>query len=160
VEAGKVNYDVEDLLLADVIPEVGQMMEPQFAAKDLRYQASIDTRTVVRADAEKLRQILLNLLSNAAKFTPSGGQVTLQIRSRKGRLTDIVVADTGPGIPADKRDKVFDPFVQVHRDLSNRLGGVGLGLAISRDLARGMGGDLSLEDSDVGARFVLSLPSR
>jgi PAS domain S-box-containing protein len=163
VEAGKVNYDVEDVILADAIAEVGQMMEPQFATKQQRYQASIDTRTVVRADQEKLRQILLNLLSNAAKFTPAGGQIILQTRSRKGRgnhRIEVVVSDTGPGIPEDKRDKVFDPFVQVHRGLSDRMGGVGLGLAISRDLARGMGGDLGLEDAPVGARFVLTLPSR
>jgi PAS domain S-box-containing protein len=163
VEAGKVNYDVEDVVLADAIAEVGQMMEPQFASKQQRYQASIDTRTVVRADQEKLRQILLNLLSNAAKFTPAGGQIILQTRSKKGRGShriEVVVSDTGPGIPEDKRDKVFDPFVQVHRGLSDRMGGVGLGLAISRDLARGMGGDLGLEDASVGARFVLTLPSR
>jgi PAS domain S-box-containing protein len=161
VEAGKVNYDVEDVILGDVVVEVWQMIEPQFTAKQLRYQATVDTRTVVRADQEKLRQILLNLLSNAAKFTPAGGQVTLYTRPKEsGKGVAVVVSDTGPGIPADKRETVFDPFVQVHRGLSERLGGVGLGLAISRDLARGMGGDLTLDESAVGARFVLSLQSR
>jgi signal transduction histidine kinase len=116
----------------------------------------------VRADAEKLQQIVLNLVTNAVKFTEPGGRVTLQCavteHGEDGDLV-IVVADTGRGIAADRLAQVFDPFVQVDARLTRTSEGVGLGLAISRDLARGMGGDLTIESElGVGSTFTLRLP--
>ena len=96
---------------------------------------------VVRADREKLGQVLLNLLSNAAKFTPASGQVTLDATTRDD-VPDVVflrVTDTGTGIPRSRHEAIFEPFVQVHVGPTRPAEGAGLGLAISRDLARGMG---------------------
>jgi signal transduction histidine kinase len=117
---------------------------------------------VARADGEKLRQVLLNLLSNALKFTPQGGHVTVTCgaegRGAERRVT-IRVADTGRGIASGELARVFDPFVQVGGRLSSSDGGTGLGLAISRDLARGMDGDLTAESEvGVGSAFTLTLP--
>jgi signal transduction histidine kinase len=111
----------------------------------------------VLADREKLRQIVLNLLSNAIKHTPTGGSVVLTAEALGGRV-QIAVHDTGPGVPEDKRDEIFEPFVQLDRSLSQPGEGLGLGLAISRDLARGMSGDLVVDrHAGPGARFVLTL---
>ena len=113
----------------------------------------------MRADAEKLRQILVNLLSNAVKFTDAGGRIEMSFEFEDSRVV-IRVRDTGIGIPADKLEMVFDPFVQVRANLTRPHGGTGLGLAISRDLARGMGGDLTAQSTlGVGSTFSLTLLS-
>ena len=92
-------------------------------------------------------QVLLNLLSNASKFTPEGGSLELAGSSAAStdELVAVTVADSGIGIPANRLDAVFEPFVQVDVSRTSRKEGTGLGLAISRDLARGMGGDLRVE---------------
>ena len=113
---------------------------------------------MVRADPEKLRQILLNLLSNAVKFTPPGGRVSVEA-SAAGDSVRVVVADTGVGVPADKLDAIFEPFVQVEQGLTRAAEGTGLGLAISRELARAMGGDLrAASEEGAGSVFTLTLP--
>ena len=101
---------------------------------------------------------MLNLLSNAIRHTPSHGTITMSVEER-GDMAAIIVEDTGPGIPEDRHDHVFEPFVQLDRSLTRTREGLGLGLAISRDLARGMGGDLVADQHDgPGARFVLTVP--
>jgi signal transduction histidine kinase len=113
----------------------------------------------VHADAEKVRQVLVNLLANAVKFTPPGGRVWLGAEAL-GRTVAIRVRDTGVGIPPDRLAAVFDPFVQAHRSLSKPVEGRGLGLSISRDLARGMGGELTVDSvPGVGSTFTLTLPA-
>ena len=113
---------------------------------------------MARLDREKLQQIVLNLLTNALKFTDPGGQVELRCGVADARLR-ITVADTGRGIPADQLARIFEPFVQVDTGLTRTHGGVGLGLAISRNLARGMGGDLTVVSVlGAGSEFTLSLP--
>jgi signal transduction histidine kinase len=116
---------------------------------------------VVVGDQEKIEQVVLNLLTNASKFTPEGGRIELSCSRRPGAV-DISVSDTGRGIDQDKLEAIFDPFVQVDRK-SNESSqqGVGLGLAISRELARAMGGDLTVESSiGVGSTFTFTLPSK
>jgi signal transduction histidine kinase len=101
---------------------------------------------------------VLNLLSNAVKFTTDAGRVTVSC-ARSVDQAQITVSDTGPGVPPDKFEAIFEPFVQLGRTLTSRQEGTGLGLAISRDLARAMGGDLYVETaSGGGAKFTLSLP--
>jgi signal transduction histidine kinase len=111
-------------------------------------------------DREKFIQILTNLLGNAAKFTPAGGQVELRlVQTGDVRFVQIHVRDSGPGIPADKLEVIFEPFVQLERSLTTPSEGAGLGLAISRDLARGMGGDLRAESAEGrGATLILTVP--
>jgi signal transduction histidine kinase len=135
------------------------MVQP-LAEKSLRFEFAPPPSTLtVMADGERTQQVLLNLLTNAIKFTDSGGTIHLSCESDDG-MARIHVRDTGRGVPLEQRERVFEPFVQLDRnaDRSGRLG-VGLGLAISRDLARRMGGDVALESTvGVGSDFVLVLP--
>jgi signal transduction histidine kinase len=161
LEAGRVEYHLEELPLEEVVSQMMPMIEPQLAAKGIARAAHVAPGTVVRADRDKLQQILLNLLSNAAKFTDSGGHVTVKTAPCDAAAADKVcleVIDSGCGIPADRLEEIFDPFVQVHRQLTNVTEGTGLGLAISRDLARGMGGDIFVRSIEgEGATFILML---
>ena len=159
LEAGQVTYTLEPVRLSTVIDNVVAMTAPQTAAKalDLR-RGECSSELVAHADAAKVEQILLNLISNAVKFTPANGRVTIHCGSDGDRLL-IHVADTGPGIPADRHAAIFEPFVQLDRTLQNPRDGVGLGLAISRDLARGMGGELAVSSTvGEGSTFTLALP--
>ena len=113
----------------------------------------------MRTDEEKARQIILNLLTNAVKFTGANGEVTVRCVARAA-FVEISVTDTGRGIPPDKLDTIFEPFVQIDRHVTPASHqGVGLGLAISRDLARAMGGDIAVvSEVGVGSTFSLTLP--
>ena len=112
----------------------------------------------VRADRDKLQQILLNLLTNAIKFTEAGGEIRVACLAR-GDQVAISVTDTGIGIAPDKLSSIVEPFVQVDQRLTRQSEGMGLGLSISRDLARGMAGDLTAVSTlGVGSTFTLTLP--
>jgi PAS domain S-box-containing protein len=158
IEAGHVDYRIEKFALADLMRDVEVVMGPQYAQHDvtLTFSGADDLR--VNADYEKSQQILLNLLSNSLKFTPDGGRVTVEAHSENG-FVYMTVADNGRGIPANKLDMIFDRFVQVDRHLTPESHqGAGLGLAISRELARAMGGDIVAVPSEIGATFRVSLP--
>ena len=160
IEAGRVEYAVEDVSLAEVVGSVLPMVEPQAAAAGLTLECTAEPGLTARADREKTQQILINLLTNAVKFTPAGGRVTVEARGDAAAGQALVaVRDTGIGIPPDKLGAVFEPFVQVEVERARRREGTGLGLAISRDLARGMGGDLAAESTvGEGSTFTLALP--
>ena len=161
IEGGRIDYLIEDVQLAEALEDVAPMVEPQLAAKRIAFDTSVPPSCVVRADRDKLAQILINLLGNAAKFTPEDGRVSVDCTQRAG-AGDVVflrVTDTGPGIPREKLAAIFEPFVQGDMARTRSAGGVGLGLTISRDLARGMGGEIRARSSDGrGATFTLSLP--
>ncbi len=159
VESGHIEYRLEDVRLTDVLSKLEDLVRPQLLAKSLQYTLDDCAATVfVRADRDKLEQVLLNLLSNAIKFTPGGGTIAVACDAGDDRIV-IRVSDSGQGIPADKLETIFEPFVQVDRSLSSTRDGVGLGLAISRALARAMGGDLVVRsDVGVGSAFSLALP--
>jgi signal transduction histidine kinase/PAS domain-containing protein len=169
LEAGRVHYDTQDVALDAVVADVETMVAPQLRARGLAFTHdgcapdTPDRPHRVRADPEKVRQILLNLLTNAIKFTAPGGRVALACAAATGSppVVRLRVTDTGRGIPADQLARIFEPFVQVDRDLTHASQqGVGLGLAISRDLARGMGGDLAAESAPGrGSAFTLTLPA-
>jgi signal transduction histidine kinase len=162
VETGRVEYAVEDMTIQDVVTELLPMVEPQLGAKGLACDVDRTTPPLaVRADREKLVQVLLNLLSNAIKFTPSGGRITIDFSTREDApgLAFIRVSDTGIGIPSEKQEAVFEPFVQVNTGPTRAVEGAGLGLAISRVLARGMGGELRVRSREEGGSiFTLTLP--
>ena len=159
VDAGSVRYEIREFALADAIRGVEDVTAPQLRARQLEFvRRNCDAGLRVRADREKVEQILVNLMTNAIKFTEPQGSITLEC-ARDGELVTVLVSDTGRGIPADKLSEIFEPFVQVARSAGAPSEGVGLGLAISRDLSRAMGGDLVAE-SEVGrgSTFTLTLP--
>ena len=162
IETGNLHYTVSDVAVDAVLVTCEALIAPQATARGIALGiAPREERgavPVVRADAEKLQQIVLNLLSNAVKFTEPGGRIDVAARAT-GATVVVEVRDTGLGIPADQLERIFEPFVQVDARLTRTHEGVGLGLAISRDLARGMGGDLTVR-SEIGrgSTFTLSLP--
>ena len=161
IDAGQIAYTMGEVPLGDVVDSVGMMVAPQAATKHITFEkTSCPADAVAWADRSKVEQILLNLLSNAVKFTASGGRVSIRCDQRTEQQVEVIVRDTGEGIPADQIDRIFEPFVQVGRSLTHAREGTGLGLAISRDLARAMGGDIRVE-SEVGSgsSFTLTLPS-
>ncbi|HEV7837597.1 MAG TPA: ATP-binding protein, partial [Gemmatimonadaceae bacterium] len=159
IEAGHVAVESQPMAIGAVIDSLREFVEPQLRAKGLVFTMAKDIpESEACGDPDKVRQILINLLSNAIKFTPEGGTITLDCADDE-KLLYICVRDTGQGIPADKLDAIFEPFVQVNRDYSSTHEGTGLGLAISRDLARRMGGDLKADSKlGEGSTFTLSLP--
>ena len=159
IEAGHVAIESAPMALGDVIQSLNEFVEPQLREKDLHFTMASDLPAAdACGDVDKVRQILINLLSNAIKFTPKGGSIELQCHDDE-KVLNICVVDTGTGIPADKLEAIFEPFVQVNRDYASKHEGTGLGLSISRDLARRMGGDLTVESElGKGSKFVLSLP--
>ena len=159
VETGNIRYDFTDVPLDEALRAAEGLVTPQIHAKGLRFAyAGCDRAIVVRADAEKLQQIVLTLLTNAIKFTDRGGMIRVEVEP----MDDVVlvhVTDTGIGIPPDKLDVIFDPFIQVDPNYTRTRDGVGLGLAISRDLARGMRGELWVRSaSGAGSTFTLKVP--
>ena len=159
LETGAVHYDIVDVRLREALAVAEALVAPQARAKGLTLTiANSPLSLTVRADEEKLRQIIINLLSNALKFTGNGGQIEITCAAA-GANAFVRVSDTGVGIPADKLDMIFEPFTQVRSDLTRLHEGTGLGLAISRDLARGMSGELTVQSAlGLGSVFTLSLP--
>jgi PAS domain S-box-containing protein len=159
LESGRAHFAITDVSLREALDDVESLVGPQVAARGLRYAASSCEPTVwARADREKLQQVLVNLLSNAAKFTEPPGTIALSCES-DGTVVRVHVRDTGMGIPPDRLAHIFDPYVQVDPRLARSRDGAGLGLAISRDLARAMGGDLTVASTlGVGSVFTLTLP--
>jgi signal transduction histidine kinase/DNA-binding response OmpR family regulator len=159
LDTGHLQYEITRVPLADALGEVETMVAPQLQAKGLSYELSLPPKSLaVLADREKLQQIMVNLLSNALKFTASGGRIAVAC-AVEGSSVAITVSDTGRGIPSDKLEAIFEPFVQVERTLTRETEGSGLGLAISRQLAWAMDGDLTVvSDVGVGSAFTLTLP--
>jgi signal transduction histidine kinase len=168
IEAGQIDYHLEAVRLGPVVQDLEALVGPQLAAKGLAYDhdgcgpETPDRPHVVRADPEKLRQVLLNLLTNAVKFTEPPGRVALLCEhDAAAGVIRIRVTDSGRGIPTEQLERIFEPFVQIDRQRTQASQqGVGLGLAISRDLARGMNGDLTAESTPgIGSTFTLTLPA-
>jgi PAS domain S-box-containing protein len=160
IEAARLSFELEPVCVRDVLNELEPLLGPELQRKALTLICdACDSSLKVRADPEKLRQILLNLAGNAIKFTPAGGRVRLSA-VREGDRIRISVNDTGIGIPADQVARVFEPFFQVERGPTRRFPGVGLGLAIARDLARAMRGDVELESRIAeGTTVSVALPA-
>jgi len=157
IESGRITYDMQRMSLGKAIRAVIPMIEPQASQRELVVRVAETPDYEVIADPAKVEQVLLNLLSNAIKFTDAGGSVVLEQFSADGRA-GVRVTDTGIGIPADKLESIFEPFVQVGRTLTTPHEGTGLGLAISRDLARAMKGDITVRSTmDKGSVFELTL---
>ncbi|HEX2076623.1 MAG TPA: HAMP domain-containing sensor histidine kinase [Longimicrobium sp.] len=159
IDAGQVQYALADVPLDETLAELEALIAPQVAAVGLRFQlVPCGPGVAARADRDKLRQLLLNLLANALKYTPAGGSVRVECEVDE-RQVRVHVRDTGTGIRAERLPYIFEPFVQGERALNRPDEGVGLGLAISRELARGMGGELTVESRvGHGSTFTVTLP--
>jgi len=160
VEAGKVTYQIADFWAREVLDLIDPLTAPQRAAKRLGYDCrGCDGKLVFRGDREKVVQILLNVLSNAVKFTPAEGQITVSTKVLAADVGAFVVKDTGIGMSAEELQLVFEPYVQFDSKLARESKGTGLGMPISRELARGMGGDLTAtSEPGAGSVFTFSLP--
>lgn len=158
IETGNLRFDITDVPLNQLLSTTEALIFPQLRAKGVRYKYSAcEPMVTVRADAEKLQQILLNLLANAMKFTERGGLISVAAECDDD-FVKIHVHDTGIGIAPDKLAKIFEPFVQVDPNYTREYEGVGLGLAVSRDLARGMDAELDVESTEgKGSRFTVTL---
>jgi signal transduction histidine kinase len=159
VGSGRVEYDIRDFVVEEALAAAVAIVESLIVRKTIVYDTiDCDPAMVACGDPAKVIQILVNMLSNAVKFTHPGGQMAMGCVAADDAI-HFYVSDTGVGIPADKLEAIFDPFFQVNGGLAGRDSGVGLGLAISRDLARAMHGDLTVESElGLGSRFTLTLP--
>jgi PAS domain S-box-containing protein len=161
LEGGPIELSMAEIPIEETLRVAESLVAPQFAKKRIAYSHRAgDPSLSVFADREKVQQIIVNLLANAAKFTPPGGSVEMEWRVEDETLL-VRVKDTGTGIPDDKVEQIFEPFVQLRAPGSLPNGGTGLGLPISRDLARAMGGDVCATSAlGVGSVFTLTLPLR
>jgi signal transduction histidine kinase len=159
IDAGRIQYDIREVAVHDTLANLETLIAPQLQSRALKFTyRPCPTGLYVRADTDRLSQVVLNLLGNAIKYTPDGGAVLLACDFDSSRVR-IHVRDTGRGIPADRLTYIFEPFVQGERALNRPDDGVGLGLAISRELATAMHGELMVQ-SEVGrgSMFTLVLP--
>ena len=159
LEAGQMTYELDDVPMGEILDVVESLTSPQVSAKSLIYACQCDRSLMLRCDQQKVVQILLNLISNAVKFTPMNGRITLRTAVHSQGEVIIGVADTGIGMTAEQLSSVFEPFTQFDTQLTSQDHGTGLGLPISRELARGMGGELTVESHPgTGTEFLLRLP--
>jgi signal transduction histidine kinase len=158
IESGRLEYHYEDVPIDTILSALHSFVEPRLAQKGLAYHVEeCGADVLASVDRDKVQQILLNLLSNAIKFTDSG-RIDISCVTDDAHIR-IEVRDTGRGIRADQRDRIFEPFVQGEASLTRTSEGTGLGLAISREFSRAMGGDVTVEsEPGRGSAFTLMLP--
>ncbi|HSL70467.1 MAG TPA: HAMP domain-containing sensor histidine kinase [Longimicrobiales bacterium] len=160
LNAGVVRVATSDLALAPIAEEAVGIIVPAAAAKAQSLDVNVPPELIIRADPDLLRQVLVNLLANAVKYTPARGSLRLDAggQERAGvACAAINVSDTGAGIPADKHETVFEPYERLPATATET--GSGLGLAIARDLVRRMGGDITVESElGIGSKFTVWLP--
>jgi signal transduction histidine kinase len=158
IEAGREQVHIEEFGLAALLEQAAAIVRPLAEKKNLAFNlGGRDSRAVMRSDPQKVRQIIINLLANAVKFTTTGG-VRLMAHVADSRV-EFEVSDTGPGIALQHLDRVFDAFWQVDQRITRKAGGTGLGLSVARQLARLLGGDVSVRSTiGEGSVFRVELP--
>jgi PAS domain S-box-containing protein len=161
LEGGKLDVTVSDVPVADILIRIEPLVRSQARSKGHTLRIEIPAENlIVQADPDRTVQVLLNLVTNAIKFTPNAGTITVEAK-KDDDMVSVRVMDSGPGVAAQNAERIFQPFVQLERSLTRNHGGAGLGLAISRELARAMNGDVLLEENgsraETGAVFVLRL---
>lgn len=159
LEVGKVQLDKSAIACCELLSDVPSLVDPQVTAREVKMRVEpCDTALAMLGDRNRVLQICTNLLTNAIRAVDRGGAIALRCVARDAWV-EIEIEDNGSGIPADKLEQIFAPFVQLERGLSRPREGVGLGLAISRDLARAMGGDIRVSSElGRGSKFSVSLP--
>jgi PAS domain S-box-containing protein len=159
LEAGHLQFEITNVPVQETLLATCALIEPQLSAKDIKFEMPASNPLVTcRGDRAKIQQVVANLLSNAWKFTPTGGTVRLDWQAEDD-VVRIHVHDNGLGIAPGMIETAFEPFVQLHTGFRRRVEGTGLGLAISRELARGMGGEVTAHSAPgEGSTFTLTLP--
>ena len=164
IEAGKLKLEIVEFSPRELVDSIGMILLPQARGKQLNYEVSIapDVPATLRGDLRHLRQILLNLASNAVKFTDTGSvrlQIKLADTHGDGPTLRFIISDTGIGIPASVRARLFEAFEQADVSMARRYGGTGLGTTIAKGLTEAMGGTIGFESTvDRGSSFWVELP--
>ena len=160
IEAGKVVMHIEKTSVTGICEDLLRLTGPLTDKKQLQVEPQIDKGVpLLETDGGKLQQILYNLLSNSIKFTPAGGKIRIEADMANEDLVAISVIDNGPGISKQDQEHIFDKFTQVDPSATRQHGGVGLGLAIAKELAELLGGELSItSELGQGAAFTLTIP--
>jgi len=158
VEAGKLSLEQGVVDLNTIVADAVEVVRPTADAKSITIVASLDAAPEISGDRARLAQVLDNLVSNAVKFTPSGGTVTVKTLIRPGEI-ELIVSDTGMGIPADELPRLFERFFRAERATAAAIPGTGLGLAIVKTIVTGHGGRIRVESEDgAGTTFHVTLP--
>lgn len=161
IEAGKMSLNVNTIALNEIADDIRRVFGRQAKNKGLRLETTLDEHlpATIRTDKQRLEQILRNLIANALKFTEEGA-VKVGFQPRPDEQIAITVSDSGIGIPKDKQELIFEAFLQVEGGNARKYGGTGLGLSICRDLAKLLGGTVSVESEEgVGSTFTLLIPA-
>ena len=158
-EAGKLELKPENLDVADIIDNVVQTVKPMLTDNRHKLGLSIEKGLPeIRADKGKLRQIFLNLVSNAINFTPAGGQLSIKV-SRQGDWCQVSVVDNGMGIKKEEQERIFQPFTRIDKLPDRKRAGTGLELALTKQFVEIMSGKIWVESEyGKGSRFILTLP--
>jgi PAS domain S-box-containing protein len=161
IEAGRMPLNLTRFRVTDLIDEVMSELEPIIRRSNLAVTTKTRSLPMVKTDRQKVKQVVLNLLSNALKFTPSGSVTIATTVDSKAGLVGIIVRDTGVGIPEESQSKIFEDFRQLDNSPTRGYGGTGLGLSICRRLAQMLGGSIELTSRlGAGSVFTLRLPVR
>jgi PAS domain S-box-containing protein len=160
IESGHTEFRVEPVRLDAAIRMVEDLVAPQLAARALIWDCELpDASLLALADAEKVEHVLLNLVTNAIKYSPPGSRIVVRAVRREDTI-ELRVRDAGAGIPEEQFDTIFEPFVRLGAPrVGDQPPGTGLGLAICRQFARGMGGDVTVRNVEGGAEFTLTIPA-
>jgi signal transduction histidine kinase/ActR/RegA family two-component response regulator len=165
IEAGKMNIETAELKLPELVNSVLGSFELRFLEKELKINTHVDDRIpkILIGDPVRINQILLNLISNSVKFTSDGGQISIQVNlleeDEEKTNIELIVSDTGIGIPQEKLETIFQPFMQSSSDTARKYGGTGLGLSIIQRLVDLMGGTVSVKSKmNEGSTFTITLP--
>jgi signal transduction histidine kinase len=161
IEAGRVRLEPESVQVSSIVGEVCDSLAETIRERGLTLVVETDpAMPPVRADRNRLIQVLMNLLSNAYRYTPDGGSITVSVRPTDDAIL-VEVTDTGIGIAPEDQEKIFERFYRVDHELVNQQMGTGLGLPIARSLVELHGGRLWLEsESGVGSTFSFTLPAQ
>lgn len=160
VEAGQVSLDLAAFSINEVVQRVAAQMQPQAKLKKIRIETrSVDSNTVVYADSDRTAQVLINLVSNALRYTPENGRISIEVQQNNPYAL-IAVQDNGAGIPTDAIPYLFERFYRVDQSRARKSGGSGIGLTISRHLVWAMGGEIAVESAGLnkGSTFTFTLP--